>query len=475
MGGDARIACDPQSGLNQYGSPPWPKPGVPAFGSCTASTISPESFAAAQQLLDRLQRDAQARVETEFDRVRTELGERCGVASLPETGIIFAASGTDLHLIAAQMSGPGGQSSPDTALPLLIVTIEAAETGNGVPAALAARHYSENAAMAGPVRKGEMLEDARSTELVEVPSRDPAGVPVPMDECDTRVEALVNRAVAFGQSVMLVLCDVSKTGFVAPSPACASRLLRRHPGQVDVFVDGCQFRLAPSSIRSYVDHGFLVALTGSKFVTGPPFSGAMLVPPGLSKRWKGRSLPRSLSAYSARADWPFGWAARESLEHAANVGLLLRWEAALSELKAFQALDRRALADFLSTFAARIEERLGEDSAVEPLAIGKPDRGQVSSAGEWDALPTIFPFILRNRVGYLDLEETNSVYKKLLARHGQIGQPVICGLRRGRPLSALRLCTSMRLAVEALSSTGRGPDEVIERALGLLDKVATLF
>src|ERR1039457_1544735 len=43
-GGDARILCDPANGQNKYGCASKPEPDVLAFGSSTASTITPQSF-----------------------------------------------------------------------------------------------------------------------------------------------------------------------------------------------------------------------------------------------------------------------------------------------------------------------------------------------------------------------------------------------------------------------------------------------
>lgn len=53
-----------------------------------------------------------------------------------------------------------------------------------------------------------------------------------------------------------------------------------------------------------------------------------------------------------------------------------------------------------------------------------------------------------------------------------LGQPVACGVRHGTPVSALRICASARLAVEAVSR--RCADEVIARALMVLEKAGRL-
>ncbi|HXC65461.1 MAG TPA: hypothetical protein VNZ67_13950, partial [bacterium] len=339
-GGDARIALDPATGLNAYGCPPLPRDGFPAYGSCTASILSAKGQAAARALLEGLL-DGPSAPMIAYGRLRAALA---GVLGL-ETGtqIVFGASGTDLHLLAAQLSAAVEASQA----PLTILMAAAAETGCGVPAALAGRHPSPLSALDGPVSASQPLDGAPSVSLVELPLRAADGLPLAPDEVDAAFEAEAGRAVAAGRRVLLVTSDLSKTGLLAPSPGCARALRRRFGPALDVLVDACQFRLSPASLRAYLRDGAAVAITGSKFATGPAFCGALVLPPALAQAWQGRRVPPSLAAYSARADWPEGWAARHSLDADASLGLLLRWEAALAELKAFQALPEGALRAFL--------------------------------------------------------------------------------------------------------------------------------
>ena len=141
-GGDARILCDPANGQNQYGCASKPEPDILAFGSSTASTITPQSFDAAERLRLRLLRAARTEIPSvtyarELVRIRGELLGLCGLSDLPGLEAIFAASGTDVHLIAGQLAG--NVTSSD----LLTVMIDPAETGSGVPAALAGQHFSD--------------------------------------------------------------------------------------------------------------------------------------------------------------------------------------------------------------------------------------------------------------------------------------------------------------------------------------------
>lgn len=55
----------------------------------------------------------------------------------------------------------------------------------------------------------------------------------------------------------------------------------------------------------------------------------------------------------------------------------------------------------------------------------------------------------------------------------RLGQPVPMGSSDGQPVSALRLCFSARLAVEAARSP-LSLQAIINRALGVLDETAAL-
>jgi hypothetical protein len=474
-GGDMRIVCD-SSGTNRYGCSPTPEPGVLAYGSSTASTISAAGFAAADALRNRLNTTLQSKTaediyEDELERLRAELIVECGIGDLPRLEVIFGASGTDLHLFASQLMVKPSAEAP------LILRVEATETGRGVPDALAGRHFSDCAALGETVISNAPLDCGREIEIVEVKCRDGAGNLRPAESVDGDIAAAVIRAASLGRRVLLTLVDVSKTGFLAPSPACALALKRTFPDQVEVLVDACQFRLAAETLHAYLEADFVVAMTGSKFITGPTFCGVLLVPKATASRWCSHPLPTALKSYSAEADWPADWAARDVLNAVPNFGLLLRWEAALTELRAFRQLPEAAVTQFITAFANAITDHLAKDSAFTPLPLPNLDRGSFGSAKRWDQLPTIFSFLLRKKTAdggrvWLTRTETKTVHEFLREQRCQVGQPVECGTRDGAPVSALRLCLSSRLIVDALAPSGRGAVAVIAEALSVLDHVA---
>lgn len=496
-GGDARIALDPQNGLNKYGCPPHPDPQLLALGSSTASVISESGFAAADQLRNRLlpllgEEPEAAVYARELQRIRSELLQLCELTEVPGIAITFASSGTDLHLITAQYVS--GYSSN----PLLAVMVDAAETGSNVAAALSGRHFSSRSALGHPTIEGAPIPGSATIEVANVSIRLANDSPRPVSEIDAEVIALTEKAAAKGQRVLLILIDQSKTGLIAPSPACAADLKRRLPDIVDVLVDACQFRISPPTLRAYLEQDFMVALTGSKFVGGPTFSAALLIPPSAAQRLQQHPLPPALSAYSSRAEWPSNWVAAEGLDHVANFGLLLRWEAALQALRAFRAVPQEAIVRFLTTFAHAIQQRLISDPHFEPLPVFQLDRRPLIEPGNWDHLPTIFSFLLfhtENNTRKLPLsnEETFKVYQLLQSNLAlqpgfemtdinsqttslryQFGQPVACGKHSGIQVSALRICISARMIVDATSPEGQGAPAVIEQALAALDKTALL-
>jgi hypothetical protein len=146
-----------------------------------------------------------------------------------------------------------------------------------------------------------------------------------------------------------------------------------------------------------------------------------------------------------------------------------------------------------------VRQRLSADSVFQLLPVPKIDRRPVVNQSSWDHTQTILPFILRHphdsAHGGMPLtrEETARVYRLLRngniehpdlrwsaelravsTRHCKLGQPVQCGEFRGVPVSALRLCASIPLIVDAVSASGRGSEAVIREALLVLEKTALL-
>ncbi|MDA8381600.1 MAG: hypothetical protein M0037_00740 [Betaproteobacteria bacterium] len=462
-GGGARIALD-ASGRNPYGCGVYPQPALAAWGSSTASVISANGFAAAQRLYRSLQDrlgdaspDEVYRVER--DRIRRELVELAGLSCVPDLEVILSPSGTEAHAAATALVGaPTGE-------PPVVVTISPAETGRSVPEAL--RSFGG--------------------ALVPIPIRLPDGRARPSAEVDADFEAAVRRMVRAGRRVLVVSVDVSKTGLIAPSAGCLRSLAAQWPDALDVLVDACQFRLSDRSLRAYLGAGFMVAITGSKFVTGPSFSGALLIPASAAQKLQER-LPSGF-AWSTESDpWTCNRGGASPLQDNANFGLVMRWEAALEELRAFRQVPDEKVLGFLTRLAAAIQLHLRSDPSFDFIDAWPLDRGIPNNESSWDRVPTIFSFMLRHEHGWLDPAQTAWVYRSMQAqgisptnRSGgrqqrlryQLGQPVACGIRCGQPVTALRVCASARLVVEA-SRPGGSEAMLIAQATAALNEAAEL-
>ncbi len=476
-GGDARLTLDGAGGVNRYGCSAHPDPQLADFGSSTASVISTQAYAAADALRARLDREPrQTRPQAyarELDRVRGALKSLSGLAGRPDVEVVFAASGTDMHLLVRELVGGG------PAAPLLCLGVEAEETGSGVPTALSGRHFSSRAALGESVEAGEAIGPGGGDYLA-VRARKADGSLRDGHLIEAELDALCLHAAKTGRRVLLTVTDVSKTGLISPGLDTVLALRRRFPHSLDVLVDACQFRLSASTLNAYLDHDLMVAVTGSKFLTGPVFSGALFVPPAMAERLSGRLLRPALRPYSARAEWPEGWVAGRGLNEAANEGLLLRWEAALAELRAFRALPDADVEAFTARFAAAVQARLADDPMFEPLPVRALDRRAIGAGASWDQTPTVFPFLMRQQPRehalLLDVASAEHVFRNLMAgcidngSRARLGQPVLCGDRDGAPVAALRLCNSARLIVEGVAD----PDAVIARAMAVLDQAAAI-
>ena len=482
-GGDARITVDPSSGISMYGCRPCPDPDLVALGSCTASLISEAGFAAAsalrQHCVEQLRVNSPGVVYAEqAARLRSELLACCGLAPADGVEAVLAASGTDLFLLAAQWLKPQRT-----------VMVAAGETGSGVPAALHGRHFNGRAACAGEVPIGALVGDWEG-DLVALAVRAQDGSLRAAASVDADCAASVGAAAAAGQRVLLVLTDVSKTGLIVPSIEVALAMQRRFPAQVEVLVDACQFRLSAPTLRAYLAQDWMVALTGSKFIGGPTFCGALLVPRACAARYRDAPLNAGVNAYSNANDWPPAWRSGQCLPATGNFGLLLRWAAALSGLRLFVSVPEARIAAFLQRFADTVNARLALDDCLEALPVPPLSRRALGIAGAWDTRQSIFPFLIHvpDEAGGrrpLKREETERLQKALLnpaagARRFQLGQAVACGVRDGVPVSALRLCVSARMVVTACTDegaeegAGKGCERALADALAALDEVARL-
>lgn len=411
-GGDERLALNTQ-GVNKYGCRPTPDDEVLAFSSSTATPISSSRFSMADNLRMRFEQEnfSVAIHEQEITRQKSAWRELIGLDN--ETPLIFSPSGTDLHRLVSNSVNDN----------TLIIMPESNETGSGVAAALA---------------------QERGVNIVAFSLRFANGLPRPISDIDNEVTSLIEKGISENRDILLIIVDQSKTGMIAPSPHCAITLKNTFEKHLTVLVDACQFRLSATTLNAYSKQNFIVALTGSKFLTAPSFSAMLILPPTIK--------------FSAELEKP-------------NFGLLLRMEIALQEYRAFSFLTAAQIQLVILTFAEAVQTYLKKSPHFDLLEVPDLNRDGLVQNSDWDDLPTIFPFFLLRHQKPLSPVETFAVYQKLPQQNTrcQIGQPVFCGNEK----SALRLCLSAPLIVNAAQSEAH-LDDCIEKALRVLKTIETV-
>jgi hypothetical protein len=488
-GGDPRLNVDPASGANAYGCQTVPCPDTLSFASSTATSISERAYDRVSQARESLMQSAivigidaafDARTEAMRQRLKAYLG-------LSRTGadVVFSPSGTDSQLqalfLARALLGPK----------LTTVVVAADQTGSGTADTARGYHFSVVTANGSRVRKGEPIAGlADSVTSVALRSFDHAGECRLQADSDLRVLGAVERSVADGSNVLLQIMDSSKLGWRLPSDQCLNEISARWPDRVQIVVDACQMRLGRPRLQNYLDRGYMVIVTGSKFFTGPAFSGALLVPEGLAKSLSAvTEVASGFREYGSRSDWPMHWTTlRSHFPVRANFGQWLRWEAALEEMRAYYTVPDEFRLLALTTFRNGAEQIIASSPSLRRLPPQQPPAdGGVDD--EELAQTTIFPFAIRHDDRVFSLGDCRKIHRALArdvrtadSNHGHegpeiaakiclVGQPVALGFERD-PIAALRICASARFVTEAWSPDQNTARENLQRELKRVRAIA---
>ncbi len=447
LGGDERMDLQSASGLNRYGCAPKLRRAIP-FGNCTASSLTTLGAEGAQRWLDRLaaaaeresKRGLDCEAEALFREARLTLRRELGLLD-SAVEIAFCPSGTDAELLALALVRGGNAK----AVTNIISGPE--EVGSGTTLAAAACYFQATVP-AGVQRKVKARIDdalAASVELKTINLRQADGLMFEPEELDTRAKEMVENALLKGRKVILHVLAHSKTGAHAPSLACVDSLRKKYGSRVAIIIDAAQGRMSRLGMKAAIDKGYMVILTGSKFYGGPSFSGALFVPPEFwPKNTRQTKLPSGLADFFSAPELPVSWKGlRASLSQKPNIGLLLRWGAALAEIKAYYQVCGESRLDVLRFWEREVPARLAAAKYLLLLpserVIGDDHNRLLQSK------QTIFSFYLLNRENRKRLPknsllkvfhwmnrnlselmpEASLSEKKILATEIHVGQPVL--------------------------------------------------
>lgn len=373
VGGDSRLRVDPATGMNKYGATPRPRPEAIQFSSSTASSVSEHGFVICELLRrDLLHAESAGVASTDLrdrltEAIAEEIFELLGVDSNHD--ICLAPSGTDTELIAVAVALAGSAHQP-----LRNIVIAPEETGRGVALASAGRYFDAVAATGAAVELGAAAWPGRHVEVINIAIRQSTGVARTAADVDEDLQSSVAEAVSSGQRVLIHALCGSKTGLSAPSVAALDAIAREHPGSVDIVVDACQMRTPFADLAGFVDRGWMVQISGSKFFTGPPFSGALLVPGSFRpRRGAIASLLHDAPGVGSVDDWCERWRRPVQAPRGGSCGFgpLFRWAPALLEARLWQELPSTERAELFLRFREALDRRLASSQYLQVLDMDR--------------------------------------------------------------------------------------------------------
>ena len=335
-----------ETGRNKYNVRPDVFRNVFNRASCTCSPFSVDGYAAAYKLYESL--DSETFAETRQRHIEDIKG-LISFEGCDRFDVFFAPSGSDLCYYPLLFSK---LIHPERSIFNVITCPE--ELGSGSIAAFDGKFYCSENQFGESVVKGEPIDDSFVIDRSEFSARDSDG-----NIINHRVALLETIQEKYNShSVIANLVIGSKSGIENNVSIVAHT-----PEDVLWTIDLCQFRASRTLINGLIGMNCCVMLTGSKFYQSPPFCAVLLVPKTVSQRF-GKVDPSSVKAFSkvlSRHDIPLEFPEiREHLTDFRNYGLLLRWEAALAEMKAIGKLDTYAVNQQIQAWNQSIVERLGK-------------------------------------------------------------------------------------------------------------------
>ncbi len=466
--GDSRHTLG-SNGRNRYGNAYTPEDGLLTLGSCTSSTVSADAFGAAHRLhgwLSALDPPLLARaIDDLYERVRTEIVANVAMSQASNVDVVVTPSGTDAELIPLLACLQLGR-------PVTSILVGASEAGSGTAFAAAGLHFDAVTPSGRPVDAGSAIDEeiASRVHTLRVGIRTDDGSPRDEAEIDAEVQHAARQGIAAGRNVLLHVIAHSKTGVHAPSLEAVHELAAAHPDRVSVVIDAAQGRFSRRGLSDSLSRGYMTMTTGSKFFGGPPFAGAVLIPRA-STAAPIESFPAGFSDYLSPSMLPRTWrAARDSLADWYNVGVLLRWWAALAEIRDYYSVPAQLRLEVLRQFQSVVPATMASTSTLT-LVTTPPPMVENDVARLLESKTTVFAFTCRTSDGtLLDVDELRALQRmmrdpidpartldlptELRDLRAELGQPVALGRTSSR--SVLRLALGARQIIRAcvVSSTG---------------------
>ena len=263
--------------------------------------------------------------------------------------LVLTPSGTDAEMLmtsAAAARAYALYGPPSAERKLFSFMTAAGEVGSGSTLASGGKHFNRCTPDGNTVPINEYILgfDAASMEVREYAARDVNGE---FTLCDEAVAADMASIFLETPSAVILLHVVasSKTGGCSMSWPIVKDLTQLYRRRVIVVVDACQMRSPDILLQFCIENEYNVLITGSKYYAGSPFSGGVIfskiciqeMESALSHENEeviSSIFPAGFSSYFCKDEYPLRMTnLRSHASQKLNVGLWLRWEAALCHME----------------------------------------------------------------------------------------------------------------------------------------------
>ena len=467
-GGDHRITIDENIGFNIYGCKPYPTYSV-TYSSCTGSNISLPAYSYVMAYWNQLQTELSIDISRSNIILRREFGKVadsiCKFYEIDSsTEYIFGPSGTDLEYMALYLTDKIAKNG------VCNIVLGLHEVGSGIENAARGRYFSNVTPSSKEVQNGQLLSGFQSERIstVFIPMRDEAGEVY----SDIRLFEILQNAIEValdnGRRPLIHVVHSSKTGLVLPDWHTIHNIKNKYKENIDIIVDACQGRISKNSLKQYFSLDVMLLLTGSKFLSGPPFSGVLILPKSISNRVNSlNELPQGLTSIFGEAEFPSSWLSSPQFDNF-NLGLLLRWNAAIYEMnKIFRVPDSKVEYIF-DCFETSVNKMVKDSEFLSLLSNSNNRCNERQGVLEKDSIFTIIIKPLNS------IEEAKLLHKALYTDLSSflsldsIDEIEKISIQLGQPVSIFqsdsKMNTTLRIAISAqqVSELAQLDDHIVQ-------------
>jgi hypothetical protein len=365
-GGDERLEIQ-KNGLNKYFVDPVAYEGVLTRGTCTCSPLNPDSFETVSKTFAQLKENPDSFFE--IKRLQVERLYKFLNLDPTEFDIVFAPSGTDLcyySLLFTKMLHPER--------PIMNLVTCTEELGTGSIYANQGRYHGQKTQILDQVTKGDLISLDLDIHYKSYRARNDEGRIL-----DHRVELKKDiHQYKADYEVIGNLVIGSKSGIIDNLS-----IIKEAEHDMTWVVDLCQLRASTKLVEKLIHLNCLIMITGSKFYQSPPFSGAMIIPKTLSAKLKNVNVINTFGFENvfSRYDFPPGMEnISKHFPNYRNEGLLLRWEAAISEMeRLLNQVSEERIMEIITAWNKAIIDRISESEYFDLMEDQKRTNNSIIS------------------------------------------------------------------------------------------------